>query len=90
MAADIIDDFLSREDIPQETRERLLSFKTRVEFCNRLYKEHFADSGQGNPGMFQAVMILLKQLGGYESSGLLETADVSQADWGNQQGEDHG
>ena len=33
--------------------------ETRIICCRRIYKEHFADTTQGNPGEFQAVMILL-------------------------------
>ena len=42
-------------NVPVTARE----LSARIECCRRIYKERFADTTAGNPGEFQAVMIML-------------------------------
>mgnify|MGYP003122972190 CR=1 FL=1 len=57
----LIEDWLraNADEIPEPESEAYMLFARRVAFLRRVYREHFADTTTGNPGEFQAVMIML-------------------------------
>lgn len=46
-------------DYTPGVEEAARELEARIDCCRRIYREHFADTTQGNPGEFQAVMIML-------------------------------
>jgi|1_EtaG_2_1085319.scaffolds.fasta_scaffold347421_1 hypothetical protein len=75
----LLDDFLKAhaDDLSSELVASAELFNARLQVCRRIYKEDFSETQAGNPGEFQACMVLLKM---WQDDA--RSIDLDSATWG--------
>jgi hypothetical protein len=84
----ILDDYLEArgDELDPELADSARTFNARIQVCRRIYKEDFAGTTAGNPGEFQACMVLLKM---WQDDERAEREQLAAATWGQEE-ETHG